>query len=464
MKNKFIAFSVLLMLFLSVSCTDKEPINKDLEIQTFIWKAMNLHYLWIDEVPDLKDSRFRNQNELDAFLTGKTPENLFESLLYSGDRFSWIVDDYVALENSFQGLNKTTGMQFGLVRLSENSDVVFGYVRYVLPNSSAATQGVQRGDIFYAVNGNSLTLDNYKDLLFNDNESFTFSFATFAWVNGEPIITPNNVEKTLVKQEIQENPINIVTINEINGHKIGYLLYTQFASNYDTDLNQVFAQFQSEGITDLVLDLRYNGGGAVSTAVRLSSMITGQFNNELFATMEYNYKLQPYYADNSKLFFTNKLANGSAIHSLQKNKLYVLVSGSTASASELVIQGLNPYIDVVLIGTKTVGKSVASVTLYDSPNYGREGANPNHTFAIQPIVLEIKNKLGQNNHTGLIPDIIQGEDYANLGNLGDVNETLFAKAIDEILSTRKTSENNKILPLIDDNQIPSTKNNMYITF
>ena len=464
MKNKFIAYTLFSFLLIGISCTEKDTIPQDIEIQNFIWKAMNLNYLWLEEIPDLQDNRFKNQDELNAYLQGKTPENLFESLLYSGDRFSWITDDYIALENSFQGLSKTTGMRFGLVRTAADSDIIFGYVRYVLPNSSADLEGVQRGDIFYAVNNTPLTVANYYNLLFNENETITFDYADFSMANNQVILTPNNIHKTLVKEVLQENPIHTVAIKEIQGHKIGYLLYNQFASSFDTNLNQIFGQFKTENITDLVLDLRYNGGGSVNTAVILSSMITGQFTNELFASEEYNYKLQPFYEDHTKLYFTDKLTNGQAINSLQLNKLYVIVSGSTASASELVIQGLNPYIDVVLIGTKTVGKSVASVTLYDSDNYRREGANPNHMYAIQPIVLEIKNKLGQNNHTGLLPNILQGENFADLGELGNENETLFASAIDVILNTRRMQRTNKILPLIDDNQIKETKNNMYVTF
>jgi C-terminal processing protease CtpA/Prc len=462
MKNKIFTFIISSLLLIVTSCTEKETIPQDIEIQNFIWKAMNLHYLWIEEIPDLQDYRFKNQSELFEFLEGKTPENLFESLLYSGDRFSWLVDDYVALENAFQGLSKTSGMRFGLVKISENTNIIFGYVRYVIPNSNADIEGIQRGDVFYAVNGTELTTDNYKDLLFGNNETITFDFADFSVVNNQAIITPNGIHKTLVKEQIQENPIHTVSINEVQGHKIGYLLYNQFASSYNSELNQVFGQFKTENITDLVLDLRYNGGGSVNTAVLLSSMITGQFNNELFATKEYNYKLQPLYEDYTKLFFTNELSNGTPLNSLNLDKLYIIVSGSTASASELVIQGLNPYIDVVLIGSKTVGKSFASVTLYDSNDYRKLNVNPNHNYAIQPIVLEIKNKLGENNHTGLIPDILQSENYEDLGSLGDINETMFATAIDAVLSTLRTNGNINTLPLIDDNQISETKNNMYV--
>ncbi|NDK19112.1 MAG: peptidase S41, partial [Zetaproteobacteria bacterium] len=103
-----------------------------------------------------------------------------------------------------------------------------------------------------------------------------------------------------------------------------------------------------------------------------------------------------------------------------------------ASASELVINGLNPYITVKSIGTKTVGKYVASIKVYDSKDLGRAGANPNHTYAMQPIVLEELNKLDFNDKDGFDPTILLPEDYGNLGILGDENEPLFKATLDLI--------------------------------
>ncbi len=457
MKKYFILFFVSFILF--NSCADKEDlVPQDIEVQHFIWKGLNLYYYWLENVPDLQDSRFKNQDALNSFLQGKEPIIFFEDLLYDGDQFSWIVDDYVALENSFQGINLTTGMKFGLVAISANSDVVFGYVRYVIPGSSADQQGISRGDIFYAVNGQDLTQENYYDLLFSNDTTLTLDFADYAVIGGTPTLTPNGIQVSLTKEELQENPIQTTTVNDISGHKIGYLHYTQFASNYDVELNQVFADFKGQGITDLVLDLRYNGGGSVDTAVFLSQMITGQFTGDIFGVRTYNYKLQSYFEENATIYFTDKLLTGETILDLGLSKLYVLVSGSTASASELVINGLDPYIDVQLIGTQTVGKTVASVTLYDSEDFTKNNVNPNHTYALQPIVLEIKNKLGENHPDGFVPDFYLPEDFANLGTLGDVSEPLFAKAIDEIIGIRRNVMPVKELKLINDNQ----KNNMYI--
>ncbi len=459
--------SYLLIVFVAINlynCTEKDTIPSDVEVQNFVWKAMNLYYLWQDDIPDLQDDRFINQTELNSYLKNKTPEDLFESLKSDQDRFSWMVDDYIALENLLVGITKNNGMEFGLVAVSEDSNNVFGYVRYVLPNSSAEENGVERGNIFYAIDGQSLTKDNYKDLLFSNNDTYTVSFADYSVVSGEVVITPNNLQITLTKEEIQENPVKIAQTYTIDGEKIGYLMYNQFITNYDNDLNAAFLQFKNENITNLVLDLRYNGGGAVNTAVSLCGMITGQFNDQLLATQNFNSKLQDQFEANSEINFRNRMYNGNSINSLNLTKIYVLVSENTASASEFIINNLKPYIEVVLIGTKTVGKSIGSFTLYDSDNYTKNNVNPNHKYALQLITLEIKNKLGENTHTGFIPNTNLPENYANLGILGDVNEPLFAEAIAQITATRRplTTENLIELPLISSSKNHFAQNNMYV--
>jgi C-terminal processing protease CtpA/Prc len=196
-------------------------------------------------------------------------------------------------------------------------------------------------------------------------------------------------------------------------------------------------------------------------------MVTGQFTGELFTKEHWNSKLQDFFEENSPSIlvnnFNDQIKTGESINSLNLNKVYVLVSGSTASASELVINGLNPYIDVILIGTKTVGKYVASITTYDSADYGRDGANPNHTYAMQPIVLEELNKLDENDKDGFEPQIELAEDFNDLGTLGDVNEPLFAAAIADITGTRRSISIVKSLPKVADSKFKSIfNNNMYI--
>ncbi len=459
MKKLIILFISFLLLTSLYNCTEKEAIPVDSEIQNFVWKAMNLYYLWQEEIPDLQDNRFSNQTDLNSFLENRSPENVFDALLFESDRFSWIVDDYIALENQFAGETDNNGMEYGLVAIAENENQIFGYVRYVIPNSDAEEKGIRRGQIIYGINGNQLSRSNFRDLF--ANAIYTVDFGTYSVVDGMAQIISNNEHIELTKEILTENPVHTITVNEINGRKIGYVLYNQFTNEFDTDLNDAFTQLKNENITDLVLDLRYNGGGSVNTAVALSSMITGQFDNELFTTLNYNEKLNDLIGIQS-INFQNQLTTGETISKLNLNEVYVLISGSTASASELVINSLKPYINVILIGNKTVGKAVGSVTLYDSPNYRKTDANPNHTYALQPIVSELVNKLGENNKEGFTPNFELFEDYENLGVLGDINEQLFSKAITEITGFRFTTIfNNLDLNLLGDSKGENSQNNMF---
>jgi C-terminal processing protease CtpA/Prc len=449
------------------------------EIHLFIWRAMNNYYLWQQNVPDLSDTRFTNISQLYAeYSNFSSPRDLFESLRYQPgviDRFSWIVDDYVALENSFQGINLSNGMEFGLVRYASDATKVFGYVRYVISGSDAAAQNIARGMLFTEVDGVQLTESNYRDLLFDDNTNYTISLAEFNDGNPVTISTSINLSKT----QLQENPVAIVKTIDEGSNKIGYLLYNQFSSSFDGELNAAFANFQSENITDLIIDLRYNGGGSVTTASYLGAMVTGQFNGQLYSKEQWNSKVMN--ALDASVFennFTNQIINKDQnqniilqepINSLNLNRVYFITSGSSASASELVMNSLSSYIDVSSVGKKTIGKVQGSVTLYDSDNYTRTGENlaSNHTWALQPLVLEIKNKDNSNEPNGIEPTVVFPEDYNNLGVLGERSEPLLDRTILLITSggrsgINKTNSFLNLEEISDSKAINPMKNNMFI--
>lgn len=438
MKSIFkITIVILLSALTFESCQDIDdaavPIN--LEVNNFIWKGLNLYYLWQNDVPNLSDERYPNQTELNAFLKGyPVPEDLFDALRVDPtiDRFSWIVDDYLELEGQLQGTTNNNGVDFGLYLKPGSATEVFGWVRYIIPNSDASTKNIKRGDLFYAVNGTTLTKSNYQSLLLGANTNYTLNFADL--IDGS--IVPNSKSVDLTKTVLTENPILVNTVIPLGSHKIGYLMYNGFYSDFDTELNDAFALLKSQVVTDLVLDLRYNGGGSVQTAARLASMITGQFTGQVFAKQQWNSKIQSYFDGNNpdalKNIFTDKIGT-TPINSLNMTKIYILTSKSTASASELVINGLKPYLDVVQIGDITTGKNVGSVTLYDSPNFDKTNRNPNHRYAMQPIVLKIVNSVGFGDYfTGLVPTIELKENITNLGILGSTSEPLLSTAISKI--------------------------------
>ena len=447
MKNtiKLAIFSLLICIFFE-SCEkdDSNSFTKEIAIQNFIWKGLNQYYLWQNEVPNLSDTKFANQSDLNSFLYGYTnPDDLFQDLLNKPkskfpaegeaiDRFSVLFPDYDILEGILSGTTKNNGVEMGLYYKDASQTSLFGVVRYILPNSDASNKNIHRGDVFYGVNGETLTVSNYRTLLGND--SYTLNLANYD--NGN--ITPNGQSVSLTKTILSENPVLLNTVINSGTHKIGYLVYNGFYPNYESQLNDAFGTLKAQGITELVLDLRYNSGGSIATATRLASMITGQFNNQIFAKEQWNAKLEDYYSTNNPQtllnLFTNTINSNATINSLNLSKVYVLTTKSTASASELVINGLEPYINVIQIGDVTIGKNVGSITMYDSPTFAKEDINPSHRYAMQPLVLKIVNKVGFGDYiNGLQPDTFLKENFSNLGILGDQNEPLLSTAIARIV-------------------------------
>ena len=409
---------------------DVIPVASAAEIKDFIWKGMNTFYLYKADVPDLANNRFSSEEEYNNFLNSfDTPEAIFDALQSSVDEFSFLVSDYIALEQAFDGLTMNNGMEFGLVRYPDGSSNVFGYVRYVLPNTDAESKGVERGYIFNTINDTQLTQDNFRSLI--NLDSYTIGLATFDGTN----ITPNGASISLTKAPYIENPVFISKTINNGGNLVGYLMYNAFTADFDDELNAAIGDLRSAGITDLVLDVRYNGGGSVESAIDLSSMITGQFNGEIFTVDEWNSELQNQFGQIRR--FNQEIRTGEAINSLNLSRVYILTTGRSASASELVINGLDPYIEVIQVGTNTSGKFQASRTIYDSPNFGRQGANLGHTYAMQPLVLRSINSVGFTDYfDGFAPEVEIAEDFANLGVLGDPNEPLLSAALDAISGTR----------------------------
>lgn len=406
-----------------------------LDIQNFIYRGLNYYYLYKGDHGRLADDAFENQKAKERFLGRfESPEALFNALKSDQDRFSQLFNDYTVIENALGGVSMSNGMEYGLVQYPDNSGNVFGYVRYVLANTDAETIGLKRGDIFTAVNGTQLNENNYSNLLSND--SYSINLANY---DGNTfVLTGEQVQ--LNKIQYDENPVFISRTLNINGQKVGYLMYTSFTLRYDSELNDAFGRFKAEGISDLILDLRYNGGGAVETATDLASMITGQFNGEVFYKEYWNADRQTEYAKDG--LFDNRISDGSPINSLNLGKVYILTSKRTASASELVINGLNPYINAIQVGDNTTGKFQASFLLYDAPapQFSRNQASLSHKYVMLPLVFKTANKVGNTDFVdGLSPNIVLKENYFNLGELGNPEEPLLAAALSDLFGLPRST-------------------------
>ena len=216
-------------------------------------------------------------------------------------------------------------------------------------------------------------------------------------------------------------------------------MYNSFRGNFETELNQAFATFQAANIEHLVLDLRYNGGGSILTATRLANMITGQFNGQPYAK-NINGPNRQY--ENTTFNFIDTIDGGAATNSLGLDKVYVLTTNSSASASELTINSLRPYIEVVQIGTNTSGKTTSNRLVFDSPDFGTSQVTTAHTYALFPLTGNVSNVddlLVPT--TGLGPNILFEESRTNFGTLGDPEEPLLERAIADITGSGRFINN-----------------------
>lgn len=387
--------------------------DETLTINNFIWENLKEVYLWEEFIPQ----NVFPEEEPDS-------KAFFEKLLFKPtDRWSFITEDYDALINSFKGIEESFGHNFKLFLIQETGNVI-GVVKYVVPGSPADQAGIKRGDVFYKVNGITLTPGNYSELLFR-NKSYTLSFGTYQ-ENG--VIEPLK-DIPLTSVIISENPIYLSKTIEYEGYKIGYLAYNQFITEYNDSLVKVINTFRSDGISDLVLDLRYNPGGSISTAILLSSMIAPAAvsqNQEIYSRLIWNDFINDYFLEREGEESANLISRFVTPEvSLDLQTVYILVSSNTASASEMVINCLEPYMNVVVIGSEnTTGKYVGSITI-------RADETEYENWAMQPIVLKTANANGISDYVnGIAPVHMVSDDFG--AELGSLDENMLARAIELI--------------------------------
>ncbi len=471
---KNIIWYFLLALVLAVGCRKDDSIPEATVVNSFIWNGLHDYYLWTADVPNLSAETYPEGDVRNKFLNQYSdPQELFTSLLYKYeevDKWSFLVDDSKEIDDWISGTSTTMGYDFMLARIGSSGNV-FGFVRYVYKGSPAEKAGMKRGDLFLKVNDTQLTVSNYQTLLLN-TATYKLTFATVA--NNTISASSRTVTMTAVK--MQEDPINKDTIFTYNNQKIGYLVYNAFNSDYDIALNNVIKKFKDANIDQMVLDLRYNGGGSVQSAIYLASMIYSTDGTKVFDQSQYNSMLQAYLtkeygAASLKDYFTNTIAKtdnnpATPINTLNLKKIYVIVSDNTASASELLINGLRPYMTVKVIGINTVGKYVASMTIKDWDEDGN--VSTKHTYAMQPVVVKIANSLGVSDFVnGLTPDITAEEDILNLLPFGDPNETLLSAVLADmrggvITSMPLKSAKMGLKKVADSHDFKPFANDMYI--
>lgn len=389
------------------------------KINDFIETGMSDVYLWNEELPDI-DIRY----EFDS-------EEYFDKLLYQEDIWSYITDDVEALQNSFEGNEKSFGYSLAFGTFS-NTGTWFAIVEFVYPETPAANAGLKRGDIIMEIDNGDITEDNYRDLLSGDNLNITLGQL------GENGISPGS-SVSMIARELSLDPVLVQKVVEHDGHKIGYLFYAQYIANFNSSLDAAFQYFLDEQITDLVIDLRYNPGGGTNAATYLCSSIaplTAVNNKDQLVTFQWNDYYQNLWSrenrrDQLEIPFTDATTVKMGLQDV-----HILTGSGTASASELTITGLKPYMTVTTVGDTTFGKYTASITVtpdfYFEENYYADFEN----WGMQPIVIRYANSEGVTDFKdGFAPDIPAFDDLFAGIPLGDKNDPLFAAAIEDITGT-----------------------------
>ena len=310
-------------------------------------------YFWNDLLPaEVDTSQFETPDDLLAFLTTFSPDITPDDGIDNPvDRFSFI--NTAAADQAFFGEGRFEGFGFSSRFVAEN-DLRLSRVFFDSPANRA---GLARGQQIVALNGRTIA-----EIEANEGVNAVFDLSpldfTMRPVGGNPDGS-DDFTATITQDIVTIDPVpQARVIVDPNGVRppVGYMELATFISTADAEMDTVFADFRAQGVNDVILDLRYNGGGLVSTSELLGDFLGGDVaENLVYSKTLFNELRGP--ANNSTEFFERRGNSMSLV------RLVVIASRSTASASELVINGMGPHVEVTIVGDDTFGKPVGQVGL-----------------------------------------------------------------------------------------------------
>lgn len=399
-----------------------DPENKvTLKVNEFIYEGLRSEYLWENTI---------NWNAID-FKKEKDSHAFFKRLIYKDDRWTSLTDNAEAWNQGFAGISTTYGFDLRFSYIGQTDELV-AIVRYVYPGTPADRAGIRRGDLLLKLNGGPITVKNYAD--FYDKPTIVVNKGILK----DKTLTAEPVGVAMTAVEMYQDPILKDTVINKDGHRVGYLCYSDYTERSTAELIKVFTRFKTAGVTDVVLDLRYNGGGYVSTARALCSILAPEAamkKKERFLFKLWNENYMSYWKSkgrNDELYETFVDTLGI---NMNLNRLYILTGKGTASASELTLTGLTPYMDVVQIGDTTHGKFCGGIVLMPkhlwwdkAASYYQEIKN----WGMYVMIYKFSNKRNDEFPRGFAPKYVVKEYLLELYPFGDERDPLLGKALELI--------------------------------
>jgi C-terminal processing protease CtpA/Prc len=408
------------------------------EVQKWMENVMRENYYWYQDMPDVNKLNFFTEPK--AFFRSLLSEN--DGKQKNGSHYYYSVLENLEEMNtrSIQQTDYSYGFEFRVYHIIDLAQSLYAaLVLYVVPNSPADKTGLKRGQWIFEINDTPVSEENYTILYGSEaailgvSERYTGGFLP--------------IKKYFIEAacEIDDNPVHYHTVYPSNdpGKRIGYLVYNHFTAGktdedqtYDNNLRNVSREFKHEGVNEFILDLRYNNGGLLSSAELLCAILAPEpALGKILGYIEYNDKHNPQIYNMT--LDTGILGGGV---NLNLNTLYVLTSEASASASELIINCLSPYMKVVLIGTQTEGKNVGSIT------YKNEELN----WELRPIVCKIYNSENKSDYVNGFTPHYKIDESSDMGidyflEFGNPDELLLNKALQLISGTDGAEEEEDIL-------------------
>ena len=395
--------------------------------QTDRWidDTMRVWYYWKQDIP--------HTNDLNYF---SPPFEFFASVLSEqdgkdGQPFSTIDSLDAPATRGVPSTDYGYGFQYTTNHMEDNDTALYARLLYVSPDSPAGEAGLERGDWILEMDGEPITENNYSRL--NGGEGITLTVGYYDAAQ-DTILAYAEPQTLAPARTFYDNPVHYRNVYDYGSKRVGYLVYNHFtggltesSTEYDDDLREAFSYFATEQVNEFVLDLRYNNGGQLSCASLLCAMLApSSALGQTLAYLEFNESI-----GEQEMVFDESLIQGGA--NLNLSRLYVLTSTETASASEMLINCLKPYMEVVLVGGTTVGKNVAS----------RAFVNEELMLEMRPIVCKLYNADRESEYAeGFTADVSVDEngDMARFLPFGNPDELMLYTALNLINGTQSGTQ------------------------